>query len=123
MGMATKRARKGTKSRKLAVALQYAEGDRAPKVIASGAGEIAKRILDLAHEHNIPIRSDHALADILSQVRVGEQIPPETYKVVAEILAFLYKTDLKWRDRKRREHTAFKVGAKSTPVAVVSKKR
>lgn len=92
-----------------AVALHYAEGDRAPRVLASGVGEIAKRILELAEEHNIPITRDDSLVEILSRLDLGYQIPQETYRAVAEILAFLYRTDEAWRKKKELEHPeAFK---------------
>ncbi|MCB0325359.1 MAG: EscU/YscU/HrcU family type III secretion system export apparatus switch protein [Bdellovibrionales bacterium] len=93
--------------RKRAVALQYGEGDKAPKVVATGAGEIAKRILELAAENNVPIREDDSLVDILGKLDVGYEIPEETFRAVAEILAFLYRTDEAWRKRKEIEHTSF----------------
>lgn len=92
--------RKKAGSRKVAVALQYELGERAPKVLASGAGELAKRILELAEKNKVPVHQDSSLAEILSKVAVGQEIPPETYQVVAEILAFLYRTDSEWRKRK-----------------------
>ncbi|MCB0359608.1 MAG: EscU/YscU/HrcU family type III secretion system export apparatus switch protein [Bdellovibrionales bacterium] len=93
--------------RQRAVALRYAEGDRAPKVVAAGAGEIAKRILELAREHDVPIRQDDTLVDILSKLDIGYEIPAETYRAVAEILAFLYRTDAEWREKKRESHSLF----------------
>jgi flagellar biosynthesis protein len=90
--------------RQKAVALRYAEGDQAPKIVATGAGEIARRIIELAEQHNIPIQRNDGLADILSRMELGYEIPPETYRAVAEILAFLYRTDLAWRKRKELEH-------------------
>ena len=86
--------------RKRAVALQYAKEDRAPKIVATGAGEVARRILDLAKQNNIPVRQDDSLVSILSKLDIGYEIPPETYRIVAEILAFLYRTDEEWRKRK-----------------------
>lgn len=88
--------------RKKAVALQYAEGDAAPKVVASGAGELAERILALAREHNVPVREDSSLTEILSKLDIGYQIPAETFRAVAEILAFLYRTDAEWRKKKEQ---------------------
>ena len=58
----------GTSKRQKAVALEYAQGDRAPRVVAAGAGEIAKRILKLAEENNIPVRRDDSLVEILSKL-------------------------------------------------------
>jgi len=93
--------------RRRAVALQYAEGDRAPKVIATGAGILAERIIELAAENDIPIREDDDLVEVLSRLDIGYEIPPETFQVVAEILSFLYRTDEKWRKKKKGQHPAF----------------
>jgi flagellar biosynthesis protein len=75
-----------------AVVLGYApKSDRAPKLIAKGRGYRADRILELAREHNIPIRHDHNLLQVLSRLDLNDEIPPEVYKAVAEILAFIYR--------------------------------
>jgi flagellar biosynthesis protein len=76
-----------------AVALRYepAEGDLAPKVIASGTGFVAEQIFRLAKEHDVPIREDPALASALSGLDIGASIPPELFRAVAEILAFIYR--------------------------------
>lgn len=97
------------KGRSRAIALRYEEGDRAPKVIATGAGEIARRILELAAANNIPVRRDDTLVEILGKLDLGYEIPPETYRAVAEILAFLYRTDDAWRKRKQGSATAPKL--------------
>ncbi|WP_462106479.1 FlhB-like flagellar biosynthesis protein [Campylobacter concisus] len=79
-------------NKKKAVALGYNRSkDNAPRVLASGAGEIANRIIDLAKEHDIPIKEDTDLIEILSKVEVDQEIPPNLYKAVAEIFSFLYK--------------------------------
>jgi flagellar biosynthesis protein len=67
--------------------------------VATGAGEIAKRILELAKASDIPIRKDDGLTEILCRLDVGFEIPPETYRAVAEILAFLYRCDENWRQK------------------------
>ena len=78
--------------KKKAVALGYNRSqDNAPKVLASGAGEIANKIINLAKEHDIPIKEDPDLIEILSKVEVDQEIPPNLYKAVAEIFSFLYK--------------------------------
>ncbi|MBD3266579.1 FhlB domain-containing protein [bacterium] len=75
-----------------AVALRYNVGDDpAPVVVAKGAGSIAERILALAEEHEIPIYEDPDLAEILSKIDLGHTIPPDLYKAVAEVLAFVYR--------------------------------
>ena len=79
-------------NKKKAVALGYNRSkDNAPRVLASGAGEIANRIIDIAKEHDIPIKEDPDLIEILSKVEVDQEIPPNLYKAVAEIFSFLYK--------------------------------
>ena len=92
--------------RQKAVALRYDTGDKAPHVIAAGAGEIAKKIIEIAAENNIPIREDDTLVEILAKLDVGTQIPAETYRVVAEILAFLYRTDAAWRKKQEESRSA-----------------
>jgi flagellar biosynthesis protein len=92
--------KKSEDKRLKAVALHYADGERAPHIVATGVGEIARRILELAHEHQIPVKEDSQLVEILSKLDLGYEIPPETYRAVAEILAFLYRTDEAWRKRK-----------------------
>lgn len=86
-----------------AVALQYDIDDHVPRVIAAGAGEIARRIIEIAKENNIPIHKNDSLADILSRIDIEQEIPEETYILVAEILAFLYRTDAAWRKRKEEQ--------------------
>ena len=79
-------------NKKKAVALGYNRSqDNAPKVLASGAGEIANKTISLAKEHDIPIKEDPDLIEILSKVEVDQEIPPNLYKAVAEIFSFLYK--------------------------------
>ena len=79
-------------NKKKAVALGYNRSqDNAPKVLASGAGEIANKIISLAKEHDLPITEDPDLIEILSKVEVDQEIPPNLYKAVAEIFSFLYK--------------------------------
>lgn len=80
--------------RKKAVALQYEpEVDRAPKVIASGEGYLADKIIDKAIEADVPLHKDEKLADSLSALEIGESIPPELYSVVAEVLVFVDHMD------------------------------
>ena len=74
---------------KQAIALQYDPGDEAPKVIATGVGHIAERIIEKAQESDVPIHEDSKLANTLSKLEIGEMIPPELYEVVAEILVFV----------------------------------
>lgn len=81
------------KQPKIAVALQYDPAEEAPKVIASGKGIIADRILETAKESDVPVYEDEGLAKTLSKLELGEAIPPELYGVVAEILVFVDRMD------------------------------
>jgi flagellar biosynthesis protein len=75
-----------------AIALRYKPGeDNAPKVTAKGRGYLAEKILELARTHNIPVREDKNLVQILSRLELDQEIPPEVYRAVAEILAFIYR--------------------------------
>ncbi len=78
---------------KTAVALEYDPSDDAPRVIASGAGVLADKIIEKAKESNVPIHQDDKLAQTLSKLEIGEMIPPELYEVVAEILIFVDSMD------------------------------
>lgn len=78
--------------RQRAVALRYvAQDDAAPKVIASGQGVIAERILEIAREEGIHIQEDPDLVALLAKLDVGTPVPEELYKAVAEVLAFVYR--------------------------------
>ena len=85
----------------LAAALKYdTRKDAAPKVIAKGRGTIAERIIELAKKNNVPIKSDPGLVQILSKLDIDEQIPIELYKAVAEILAFVYSANNRYREHR-----------------------
>jgi len=75
-----------------AVALVYKPGEKmtAPKIIAKGADRIALKIKELAKEHNIPIVENKPLAQNLYKLELGQEVPPEFYQAVAEILAYVY---------------------------------
>lgn len=89
---------KSETNRERAVALKYKEADDLPRVVASGAGEIAKRIIKLAKDHDIPVYEDQILTELLSEIDVGKYISPKTYRLVAEVICFLYYVDKKWRE-------------------------
>ena len=72
----------------LAVALHY---DRvgAPRVVAKGRGSIGAQIIEIARAHDVPIEQNEVLAGALSNVELGDEIPAELYKAVAEVLIFV----------------------------------
>ena len=81
--------------RRRATALRYASGSEAREVVATGAGEIARRIVEAAEEAGVPVRQDAGLVEALSKLDVGRTIPPELYVAVAEALAWAYRLDAK----------------------------
>ena len=78
-----------TKSQ-LAVALHY-DKTGAPRVVAKGRGTIGEEIIEVAKAHDIPIEENEVLAGALSHVELGDEIPAELYKAVAEVLIFVLR--------------------------------
>ena len=79
-----------------AVALRYKPGlEQAPRIIAAGKGEIAEKIIRIAKEHNIHVHNDPDLVEMLSELELNSEIPPELYVVVSEILVFVYSLNRK----------------------------
>ena len=74
----------------LAVALQY-DRTGAPRVVAKGKGTLGEKIIEVAKEHGIPIEENEVLAGALSNVELGDEIPAELYKAVAEVLIFVLR--------------------------------
>ncbi|KMQ50988.1 Flagellar biosynthesis protein FlhB [Chitinispirillum alkaliphilum] len=80
--------------RDTAVAVSYNDNEStAPKVVAKGHGETARKILQTAQEHKIPVRQDNDLVELLAQIDIDREIPPELYAAVAEILSWVYKAN------------------------------
>lgn len=74
----------------LAVALQY-EAPSAPRVVAVGRGAVGEKIIETARAHGVPLEENPALAEALSTIDLGEEIPQALYVAVAEILRFILK--------------------------------
>jgi len=75
-----------------AVALRYDRAkEGAPRLVAKGRGQVAENIIALAREHGVPLHEDANLAATLSALDLETEIPPELYRAVAEVLAFLYR--------------------------------
>lgn len=91
------------KPTKSATALQY-EGKSAPTVTAKGHGELADEIIALAREHGILVHQDNELSKLLSQLELGEKIPPQLYIVIAELIAFSYVMQGKFPDNWHNIH-------------------
>jgi len=73
----------------IAVALEY-DGENAPTVSAHGIGDIAEKIMQIAKDHGVPLQQDHELVEILAQMELGDEIPENLYRAIAEVIAFAY---------------------------------
>ena len=84
----------GKKSK--AVALTYdKDKDAAPRLVAKGSGPVAKKIIETAKTHKVPMVEDENLVQVLEALDLETQIPPELYRAVAEVLAFVYRLNSK----------------------------
>jgi Uncharacterized homolog of the cytoplasmic domain of flagellar protein FhlB len=87
--------------RKYAAALRYRPGvDQAPVVLAAGQGQIAEMIMKLADEAGVPSHVEPTLAEILAKLEPGTPIPEETFQLVAQILAFIWRLDKNYFPKK-----------------------
>lgn len=87
-------------TKKKAVALLYdANKSSAPKIVASGANLIADKIIALAIEAGVHIKEDRDLVELLAKVPVGEEIPADLYQTIAEVLAFVYSVNSKYKEK------------------------
>ena len=83
-------------TKKSALAVHYDKvKDNAPRVVAKGKGTIADKIIELAQENNIPIHEDPDLIEVLSKLDLGQEIPPDLYKLIAEVLVYVYRSNNK----------------------------
>lgn len=81
-------------SNKRAVALKYdMQQDAAPKVVAKGRGHVAEHILATAQKNSIPVYQNKTLVNMLMALEIDREIPPELYKAIAEVMAYVYKMD------------------------------
>jgi len=82
--------------------MAYSPEDGAPRVIAKGSGINAEAIISVANESGVYVHQSPELVNLLMQVDLDNEIPPELYQVVAELLAWLYSLDQKMQS----EHPA-----------------
>lgn len=76
-----------------AVALQYSAGDAAPVIVASGMGYMAEKIVEVAADSGVPVYEDNSLATVLTQLKLGQEIPEELYKAIVEIYVYFLHFD------------------------------
>ncbi len=93
------------KPEEIAVSLLY-DGERAPTVTAKGEGDVARKILEVAREHEVPIYQNAPLTALLSKVDLNMEVPESLYVVVAEIIAFAYRL----KDQVPADYTATDTG-------------
>jgi len=80
------------KKKPRAVALKYEkEKDAAPRIVAKGRGVVAQKIIEAARAHCVPLYEDKNLVQVLEALELETEIPPELYRAVAEVLAFIYR--------------------------------
>lgn len=82
-----------------AVALAYENGSSAPTIVASGKGLVAEKIMAAAKEAGVEIVEDPDLVELLANIPLGREIPAELYQAVAEILAFVYRINGKYKEK------------------------
>jgi len=83
----------GTTSQQVAIALAYGQSQGAPKVVAKGRGLIAQAIIERAKQSGVYVHESEDLVGLLMQVELDQQIPPQLYLAVAELLAWLYRLE------------------------------
>lgn len=76
-----------------AAALRYNKNDRAPVVIAAGQGYMAQKIIETAVDNEVPIYEDDSLATLLSQLKLGTEIPPSLYQAIVDIYVYFLDFD------------------------------
>lgn len=88
---------------KKAVALKYIPGQsEAPVVVAKGQGSVADIILQKAKDNGVAVQEDAALVEVLSKLDLDQQIPPQLYQLVAEILSYVYQSDRTAGERRQK---------------------
>jgi flagellar biosynthesis protein len=93
----------------VAVALRY-DKPHAPRVIATGRGDIGQAIIDAARAHGIPLEQNPALAEALSTMPLEDEIPPELYRAMATVIAFILRASENLSHREREGPRAKRMG-------------
>jgi len=91
--------KKQIKKEDKAAALVY-DQTGAPRIVAKGVGEVARKMIEAAEAEGIPIQKNQVLVEALMQVELTKEIPPQLYRAVAELLAFIYRLE-KAKSRQR----------------------
>ena len=113
--MSTSRSERPRPPRQRAVALQYGVSDAAPVIVASGMGHLAEKILDVAQENGVPIYEDNSLSTILTQLQLGQEIPPELYQAIVEIYVYFLHFDPGGGGKQEEKEPPAREGGGDTP--------
>jgi flagellar biosynthesis protein len=81
-----------------AAALRY-DGSGAPKVVAVGSGEVARKIIERAREAGVAVKEDAALAEALARLKLDAEVPEELWQAVAEVLVWAHGVDITRRNK------------------------
>jgi flagellar biosynthesis protein len=92
---------KTPKIKKAAALIYDREKDSAPRIVASGRGKLADRIIETGREAGVAVMEDADLSEVLEALPLGAEIPPELYQAVAEVLTFVYQTGRKYKQSKK----------------------
>ena len=93
---------KQNRTKNSAISLKYnGDSNRAPRVTAKGQGWIAEKIIAMAQQQNIPIKKDKYLVELLEKIDVGREIPESLYKLVAELLDWVYQLNNEYPKNKK----------------------
>ncbi len=86
-----------------AVALKYDQSSGTPHVIASGMGYVAEKMVEVAEDNGVPVYEDNSLATMLSQLQLGQPVPPELFQAIVQIYVYFLKFDPNDPEKYRRE--------------------
>ncbi|MFH0977176.1 MAG: EscU/YscU/HrcU family type III secretion system export apparatus switch protein [Spirochaetota bacterium] len=90
---------KHNNKKKLGIAIGYSSNKPAPEILAVARGFLVDRLIQIANDNNITIYKDSDLAEILSFMKPGDQIPETLFRIMSEILAYCYKVNEKFREK------------------------
>jgi len=83
-----------TNKKKIATAIKYDKtDDTAPRLVAKGKGVVAEKIIEKGEESEVTIYKDEQLSRQLYNLSIGDEIPPDLYNVIAEVLVYISKLD------------------------------
>lgn len=103
-----------TGGKQRAVALRYGEGGSAPVIVASGMGHLAEKIVEVASENGVPVYEDNSLATMLTQLKLGQEVPEALFQTIVEIYVYFLNFDPNDPEKARRERAAARQGLTQT---------